>query len=262
MLMRAAFYGFIRPAHIQSGMTVNYYTKFFERVCVMAVARPRGRWWQGAALLALIILVSLAMLAAADAWMIKDGAQRCAAQFPKWLGCVVANHEDLAGRLIAAGGALFAAWVAWHAVMDQIESDKELARDAVRPLAYIMVGDYENQVFVKVVNNGTGPMIIKSIMVNDKPQPLIDAMPDLPDGIQWANFVEDTGNRSVSAGGELVLIELSSPSNEDVSPEFANARDLVRRALGDLTVCVRYTDIYDKNQPAAERWLNWFHRVK
>src|SRR5262249_34247950 len=80
---------------------------------------PRGRWREGAVLLALIILVSLAVLAAADGWMIiKDGAQRCGTQFPKWLGCVVANHENLSGSLIAAGGALFAAWVAWHAVMD------------------------------------------------------------------------------------------------------------------------------------------------
>jgi hypothetical protein len=119
---------------------------------------PRGRWREGAVLLALIILVSLAVLVAADASMIKDGAQRCGAIFPKWLGCVVANHEDLSGSLIAAGGALFAAWVAWHAVMDQIESDKELARDGVRPLVYIMVGDYENRIFVKLVNNGMGPM--------------------------------------------------------------------------------------------------------
>src|SRR6266540_7038329 len=57
-----------------------------------------GRWREGAVLLALIILVSLVVLAAADAWMIiKDGAQRCGAQFPKWLGCVVANHESLSG---------------------------------------------------------------------------------------------------------------------------------------------------------------------
>ena len=95
---------------------------------------------------------AFAVLAAADAWMIiKDGSQRCGAQFPKWLGCVVANHESLSGSLIAAGGALFAAWVAWHAVRDQIDS-------TVRPLANIMVGDYEDHVFVEVVNNGTGPM--------------------------------------------------------------------------------------------------------
>ena len=48
-----------------------------KTVCVMAVARLIGRLREGAVLLALIILVSLAVFAAADAWMIiKDGAQR------------------------------------------------------------------------------------------------------------------------------------------------------------------------------------------
>ena len=227
-------------------------------------ARPRqpGRWWQGAVLLALIFLVSLAVLAAADAGMIiKDGAQRCGAQFPKWLGCVVANHESLSGSLIAAGGALFAAWVAWHAVMDQIESDKELARNTVRPLAYIAVGDYENQIFVKVVNNGPGPMIIKSITINNMPQPLIEVMPGLGD-VRWTHFVKDCANRGVRAGGEVVLINLSSKSNRHVcARRFAEARDLVRSALGKITVRVEYTDIYNTNQPAAERKLDWFHRI-
>jgi hypothetical protein len=32
-------------------------------------------------------------------------------QFPlKWFGCMMAAHENLAGGLIAGGGALLAAW--------------------------------------------------------------------------------------------------------------------------------------------------------
>jgi hypothetical protein len=215
------------------------------------------RWWQGAKLLALIILVSLAVLAAADAWMIlKDGAQRCGAQFPKWLGCVVANHESLSGSLIAAGGALFAAWVAWNAVMDQIDS-------AVRPLANIGVGDYENHVFVEVVNNGTGPMIIKSITINDSPQPLHIALWEvLPEGIRWRHFTGDCADRSVPAGGKIVLVDLSSRTYTGVNAgKFAAARELVRQALGNITVRVKYTDMYNRNQPAAERTLDWFHRA-
>jgi hypothetical protein len=48
-------------------------------------------------------------------------------QLPKWIGCAMATHEGLAGGLIAASGALFAAWLAWHAIMLQIDSDKKLA---------------------------------------------------------------------------------------------------------------------------------------
>jgi hypothetical protein len=221
--------------------------------------RPRqpGRWRQGAVLLAIIILVSLAVLAAADTWMIiKDGSQRCGTQFPKWLGCVVANHESLSGSLITAGGAIFAAWVAWHAVMDQIDS-------AVRPLANIRVGDYENHVFVEVVNNGTGPMIIKSITINNSPQPLHIALWEvLPEGIRWRHFTGDCADLSVPAGGKIVLVDLSSRTYTGVDEgKFAAARELVRQALGNITVRVKYTDMYNKNQSAAERTLDWFHRA-
>jgi hypothetical protein len=105
-------------------------------------------------------------------------------------------------------------------------------------------------------------MIIKSITVNNSAQPLIDAMPDLGD-VNWTNFVEDCVNRSVAAGGEVFLVDLTSDSNPDVSArQFAEARDLVRDALGNITVRVEYTDIYNKNQPAGERKLDWFHRTK
>ncbi len=47
-------------------------------------------------------------------------------QFPKWIGCVMAAHEGLAGGLIAASGALYAAWLAWRAIMIQIDADRKL----------------------------------------------------------------------------------------------------------------------------------------
>jgi hypothetical protein len=216
------------------------------------------RWWQGAALLALIVLVSLAVLAAADAWMIiKDDAQRCGAQIPKWLGCVVANHESLSGSLITAGGALFAAWLAWHAVMAQIDS-------TVRPLANIMAGDYQDHVYVEVVNNGAGPMIIKSITINDSPQPTHIALSEaLPNDIHWRHIItSNCAGRSVPAGGKLRLVDLSSRNYTGVNKEkFASDRDRVRQALGNITVRVEYTDMYHKNPAATERTLDLFHRA-
>jgi hypothetical protein len=70
------------------------------------------------------------------ACMMSSNTEKCSYQFPKWFGCVLANHESLSGGLIGAGGALFAAWIAWRAVMDQIESDKELAREAQRAFVH------------------------------------------------------------------------------------------------------------------------------
>jgi hypothetical protein len=84
----------------------------------------------------LFVVGLFAILAITDQWMISKTIETCPAQFPKWIGCVLANHENLSGSLITAGGALFAAWIAWHAVMDQIESDKAMARNAERPIVH------------------------------------------------------------------------------------------------------------------------------
>ena len=51
----------------------------------------------------------------------------CHWAFPKWFGCVLAAHESLAGGLIGLAGVLVAAWMAWHAVQQQINSDRERA---------------------------------------------------------------------------------------------------------------------------------------
>ena len=53
-------------------------------------------------------------------------------QFPTWFGCALAMHEGLAGGLIGGAGALFAAWMAWQAVMRQINAEADQAYDAVR----------------------------------------------------------------------------------------------------------------------------------
>jgi hypothetical protein len=135
---------------------------------------------------------------------------------------------------------------------------------SVRPLAYVMVGDYEDRIFVKLTNNGTGPMVIKSIRIINAPDPsgpLINAMPPLQAGVYWTNFVEDVAGRSVRPGGEIVLVDLSSESGES-EDQFALSRDQVRQALGELEVHVEYTDIYGSTLPIGIRSLDFFHRAK
>ena len=76
--------------------------------------------------LALVVIVIL-ILAFAHAWApgaAPDLSKRCfetfgTAQWPKWIGCAIAVHESLAAGLIGAGGALFAAWLAYSTVQQQ-----------------------------------------------------------------------------------------------------------------------------------------------
>jgi len=135
---------------------------------------------------------------------------------------------------------------------------------SVRPLAYIVIGDYEDRIFVKLTNNGTGPMIVKSIRVINAPNPsdpLINAMPRLQPNVYWTNWVEDFVDRSLRPGGEIVLVDLSSESSES-EDQFALSRDLVRHALCELEVHVEYTDIYGSTLPIATRGLEFFGRAK
>src|SRR5260370_14639679 len=46
----------------------------------------------------------------------------CQWKFPKWFGCAVATHENLAGGLFGAAGVLLGAWIPWRAVQHQLHS--------------------------------------------------------------------------------------------------------------------------------------------
>jgi hypothetical protein len=59
-----------------------------------------------------------------------DEGKRCFpsflhAQWPKWIGCAMAAHENLAGGLTGGAGALLAALIAADAVWQQIRDARE-----------------------------------------------------------------------------------------------------------------------------------------
>jgi hypothetical protein len=78
---------------------------------------------QGALLCAGILTAIIGLLTAADA----GSAPHCAPVFPKWFGCILATHEGLAGGLIGSGGAIFAGWLAWTGVRDQVQAERDLS---------------------------------------------------------------------------------------------------------------------------------------
>jgi hypothetical protein len=60
------------------------------------------------------------------------GIAGCHWAFPRWFGCVLYLHESLAAGLIGAAGALIAACIAWTAVQQQINAEKERTTAARR----------------------------------------------------------------------------------------------------------------------------------
>ena len=72
-----------------------------------------------------LIIAVLALLSFADSYAVESIAKRCAASFatskwPMYFGCAMAAHEGLAAGLLGGAGALFAAWLAYEAIQEQI----------------------------------------------------------------------------------------------------------------------------------------------
>lgn len=79
-----------------------------------------------------LLLICLPLATLGILWLALLGLEpdkRCAMQFPKLLGCLLSRHENLAGGLIAASGALFAGWLAWTAVRDQIAFTEQQTKE-------------------------------------------------------------------------------------------------------------------------------------
>jgi hypothetical protein len=77
---------------------------------------PSGKK-QGLAVAALIIAVFLLLVISAN---IAPYDRQCGWVFPKISSCLLSARETLVAGLAAAGGALFAAWLAFAGLQDQI----------------------------------------------------------------------------------------------------------------------------------------------
>lgn len=131
---------------------------------------------------------------------------------------------------------------------------------SVKPIPMISVADYEDRLTVKILNNGSGPLIIKGVQVKKESEvreSLVDWMPSLPDGMYWATFVGPVKNRSLLPGNEIKLLELTGDHSEE---EFQKARDNCRAVLCQLAVVLEYTDVYGSAFEFHEKQLSWFGR--
>jgi hypothetical protein len=131
---------------------------------------------------------------------------------------------------------------------------------SLRPLPEVTVADYETQLKVTLRNNGSGPLIITRLVAGDGTEvrdQVLAWMPDLPDGMAWANFAGRIDGRSIAPGNSIVLLDFVG---EDADAEFLAARDHVRAALQPLTVNVEYTDVYNNILPPHRKTLEWFGR--
>lgn len=99
----------------------------------------------GLLLFIFLLAFVFAVLASAElAMLVPQGGGRCELKFPKWLGCAIANHENLAGGLIGAAGTLFAGWIAWTAIQMQVAADERRAQADREEVESVLKSDVDN----------------------------------------------------------------------------------------------------------------------
>lgn len=138
---------------------------------------------------------------------------------------------------------------------------RKFNRNNVRPIINVIIGDYEDDIYVKLVNNGIGPAIITAleceyygdVVKKGKRSSLIGLLNE--NGTtsyeidEYTTFDEDIKGRTISPKSEIILVQLNNPSY--------NVQ--IRLMLKDIVIRVYYKDIY--NQPfKEERKLVYFGR--
>jgi hypothetical protein len=139
-----------------------------------------------------------------------------------------------------------------------LRTQQEYNRLSVRPIGIITLSDYEDKLAIKIMNAGIGPMIIKSVETVDNSGIKKDYPIDwMSSKYIWTNFRRNLQNHAIIAGDSIILLEYNlDPQNKDL----AKQRDEIRFILKNLTIRIKYTDIYNKEQPDLIRSLNWFGR--
>jgi hypothetical protein len=141
-------------------------------------------------------------------------------------------------------------------------------RNSLKPIAQITLGDYLGELYVRIDNNGTGPLLIKQFEATSHEGSFtslimaVDA--NIRSAITWVNFVEEIDSKAILPGKSLTLIkaELNPilPTGQITREEQQWA--LLRSCLAGIMVTVTFTDIYGKKFAKVQRALNWFGRNK
>ena len=170
------------------------------------------------------------------------------------------NAIAAVANVLIAVIALIIAAVSIFVSVSSLGSQKTHNKLSVRPLPFIAIADYEDRLWVKLVNNGAGPLIVLSTEVcgnNQSSKGVIERMPKMPPQLAWKSFTSGMQNRSVPPSSELFFIDLTGNPND---PVFQGFRDKCRQALAELHVSVQYTDIYGDSFDSVTRDLKWFER--
>jgi hypothetical protein len=147
------------------------------------------------------------------------------------------NAANAFGALASAVAAVLALLVSVVAVLVAFATSRSQRAHnelSVQPFADVTVANYEDSLRVKLQNNGNGPMILKAITVSDGKEALpslIDWMPELPHSRAWNYYSKNFHLRSLRAGSDLTLLELSEADGETHFADLVTSFGLRLRRL-------------------------------
>ena len=151
--------------------------------------------------------------------------------------------------LVSLGTSIYFSWCA-----------RDHNRRSVKPLPFILTSDYEDRIRVSIQNNGTGPLILQKAQAklpDGRSGHLIDLIPEPPTDFRFSNFNRVQQFRAIRPGEQTDLLD--APIDLKNAAHMAY-RDWLRKSLGEMTVELTYTDIYETRFPIYSWPLRWFHR--
>jgi hypothetical protein len=128
---------------------------------------------------------------------------------------------------------------------------------SITPLGQILLGDHDGKIFVRIANNGIGPLIIDRIsFIKDQKHysNIEDCLTLDPKSYLHDIALDDSLKKVVLQGSYL---EVFSTSFEEHDGEID--RENVRKQLSDLSIKADCRDIYN-NKIIIKRDFKWFAR--
>jgi len=167
--------------------------------------------------------------------------------------CILQNPE-----LIIALCALITSVVSIIVAVFTLRLRKKHYLKSVKPIGDIVCGDYENDIYIAICNNGIGPLLIKRLIVSSSECFDENIVAIIPENIKqaltphWTDFFYGVKNRAILPKERIYLFRLSFNEKSEIIKHQTHIADF-RKFLAGLTIELTYTDIYEKQTYRIEK---------
>lgn len=177
------------------------------------------------------------------------------------------KYLELAVNLTFAFLALITSLVAIYFTWRGLKIQREHNFKSVKPIGEIRLGDFKNKIYIRFINNGNGPLIIKKVYVNNnllkKNEGFIDKLTkETRSKITWTSYTSDYKNRSISPNQDLTLLRWSikQTKNREENKNLRSDQIAIRNELSKIHLKIIYTDIYGSKKFKKQKTFDWFNQ--